>query len=174
MIQTAIVGGGPAGVNCAYCLAENDIYPTIFDSSYPREKPCGGLVTTFAQKMFPFLKQIPIEHNIINKINYVFTSGNQLCINLEHGDLGFSRLLLDSFLMNRAVEKGAELIEEKIVAVKKKRDYWSLRTEKRTYLAKTLIGADGVNSQVRKKIIDFLGHQLNKIFLNEDLTLNYS
>ncbi len=26
----------------------------------------------------------------------------------------------------------------------------------------------------RKKVVDFLGHQMNRVFLNEDLTLNYS
>jgi pimeloyl-ACP methyl ester carboxylesterase len=30
------------------------------------------------------------------------------------------------------------------------------------------------NHNTRKKVIDFLGHQLNRIFLNDDLSLNYS
>lgn len=30
------------------------------------------------------------------------------------------------------------------------------------------------NYTTRKKVVDFLGHQLNRIFLNEDLSLNYS
>lgn len=153
MIQTAIIGGGPAGAHCAYCLAENHIYPTIFDPTHPREKPCGGLVTTVAQEFFPFLRKISIEHNVIDNINYVFPSGNQIYFNLRAGDLSFSRLMLDTFLIDRAVEKGAELIKEKIVALKRKGGFWYLKTKKQTYVAKTLIGADGVNSLVRKKII---------------------
>ena len=62
MIEVAIVGGGPAGAYCAYKLAENGIYPTIFDHSHPREKPCGGIISPLAQELFPFLKKLPIKH----------------------------------------------------------------------------------------------------------------
>ncbi|MBN2665763.1 MAG: hypothetical protein JXR67_04585 [Bacteroidales bacterium] len=30
------------------------------------------------------------------------------------------------------------------------------------------------DNSTRKKVVDFLGHQMNRVFLNEDLTLNYS
>ena len=60
VIKVAIVGAGPAGAYCAYKLAENAIYPSIFDYSHPREKPCGGLVPAGAQEFFPFLNNLPI------------------------------------------------------------------------------------------------------------------
>ena len=115
MIKTAIVGGGPAGAYCAFCLAENGINATIFDPSHPREKPCGGLVSTLAQKLFPFLRQIPIEHTVINKVNFISPSGHQKYLNLRNSVLGFSRLMFDQYLLDRAVEKGAKLIEEEVV-----------------------------------------------------------
>ena len=34
MIKVAIVGAGPAGAYCAYKLAENEIYPSIFDNPW--------------------------------------------------------------------------------------------------------------------------------------------
>jgi geranylgeranyl reductase family protein len=182
LIQTAIVGGGPAGAYCAYCLAENNIHPTIFDPTHPREKPCGGLISTSAQKLFPFLRQIPIEHTVINKIHFVFPSGNRICLSLRDGFLGFSRLMLDKFLVDRAVEKGAKLIKEEVVAFKRKGDFWHLKTAKQTYAAKILVGADGVNSLVRRKLIGPLSKKDIGLCLgyfadepgNEDATIVFS
>ena len=77
MIQTAIVGGGPAGAYCAGCLTENGIYPTIFDHTHPREKPCGGLVSSLAQELFPFLRHIPIEHTVKKKFYFVSPNGKK-------------------------------------------------------------------------------------------------
>ena len=83
MIKTAIIGGGPAGAYCACCLTESGIHPTIFDSSHPREKPCGGVVTSLAQKKFPFLRQIPIEHSVKSSVRFISPSGKQICRRLS-------------------------------------------------------------------------------------------
>jgi geranylgeranyl reductase family protein len=182
MIETAVVGGGPAGAYCASCLLENGIYPIIFDPSHPREKPCGGLVSTLAQKMFPFLKQIPIEHKVIDKIHFISPKGNRICLRLRNSILGFSRLMFDRYLIDRAVEKGAELVEEKVVALKQKGDFWHLKTEKQTHITKNLIGADGVNSLVRRKLIGPLSRKDTGLCLgyfasesgDEDITIKFS
>ena len=78
MIETAIIGAGPAGAYCAYCLAEKGIQPKIFDASHPREKPCGGFISSFAQEKLPFLNQIPIEHTVRNSIRFISPSGKQI------------------------------------------------------------------------------------------------
>ena len=116
MIKIGIVGGGPAGSYCAFCLAENDVYPIIFDPTHPWEKPCGGLISPLAQKLFPFLKRLPIEHSVRKKTHLIAPSGKLTCICLRKSKmLGFSRLKLDQYLMNMAVDKGAELINEKVI-----------------------------------------------------------
>ena len=154
MIQTAIVGGGPAGAYCACCLTENDIYPVIFDHTHPREKPCGGLISPLAQKVFPLLKELPIERNERNRIHLIPPSGKPLSISFRKSKLlCFSRLKLDRFLVNMAVNKGAELIREKVLALERKGNLWKVKTSRRPYIVKTLIGADGVNSLVRRSII---------------------
>jgi len=158
MIETAIVGGGPAGSYCAYCLAKNDIYPVIFDHTHPREKPCGGLISPLAQKLFPFLKELPIEHGERNRIYLIPPSGKQICIRLRKSKmLGVSRSKLDQFLVNMAANKGAKLIKEKVIALKRKKDLWEVKTARESYLVRTLIGADGVNSLVRRNITKPLG-----------------
>ena len=85
MIKVAIVGAGPAGSYCAYKLADKDIYPSIFDYSHPREKPCGGLISVVAQEFFPFLKALPIPHSEMNKVNLISPSGRRLTIRFKEG-----------------------------------------------------------------------------------------
>ena len=154
MIEVAIVGGGPAGSYCAYCLAENDVYAVIFDHTHPREKPCGGLVSPLAQKLFPFLKKIPIEHSERNKIYLISPYGKRICLSSRRSKiLCFSRLKLDQYLVNMAVNKDVELIKEKVVVTERKGDLWKVKTTRKSYIVKTLIGADGVNSLVRRSIV---------------------
>jgi flavin-dependent dehydrogenase len=155
MIEVAIVGGGPAGAYCAYNLAENGICPIIFDHSHPREKPCGGMISPLAQELFPFLKELPIEHIKIKKVELNTPSGRKICLNLRRSEvICVSRLKFDQFLLNMALNKGAELIREKVLDIKKYGNLWEIKTDKRPYLAKKIVGADGVNSIVGSRIVE--------------------
>lgn len=157
MIKVAIVGAGPAGSYCAYKLAETGIYPSIFDYSHPREKPCGGMISVIAQEFFPFLKALPITHSERNTVNLISPSGRRLIIRFRKGKIiGFSRLKFDQYLLNTAVNEGADLIEEKVIGLERKYGWWKVRTQKQSYAVKTLVGADGVNSMVRRNIIGSL------------------
>jgi geranylgeranyl reductase family protein len=153
MFEVAIVGGGPAGSHCAYCLAENGIYPVIFDHSHPREKPCGGMISPLAQEIFPFLKELPIEHAKRKKMVLMTPSGKKISLDMRKGAaICVSRLAFDQFLLNMAVSNGAKLLKEKVMDVKKQGNFWKIKTDKNLYVAKKLVGADGVNSVVRSKV----------------------
>jgi geranylgeranyl reductase family protein len=157
MIEVAIVGGGPAGSYCAYCLAENGIHPTIFDHSHPREKPCGGMISPLAQELFPFLKNLPIDH--IKRVKmYLFPpSGRKVTVKTKKSQIiCVSRLKFDQFMLNKALNKGVELAKEKVVDVERKNDLWKIKTDKGCYYAKILVGADGVNSIIRRRIMKSL------------------
>ena len=118
MIKVAIVGAGPAGSYCAYKLAERDLYPSFFDYSHPREKPCGGLVSGVVQELFPFLKALPLPHSEIDTMNLIAPSGRIRTIHFKKGKLiAFSRLKFDKYLVDMAVNEGADLIEEKVVGL---------------------------------------------------------
>jgi len=149
------LGGGPAGAYCAYCLAKKDVYPVIFDHSHPREKACGGLVSPLAQELFPYLNRLPVEHSVRKRILVFSPSGKRICFRLKKSEkfMGFSRLELDQYLLNMAIDKGAKLINEKVIALERKNNLWKVKTRKQSYMIKMLVGADGVNSLARKKIV---------------------
>jgi geranylgeranyl reductase family protein len=182
VINVAIVGAGPAGSYCAYKLAENAIYPSVFDYSHPREKPCGGLVPAGAHESFPFLKALPIPHSERSTMTMITPSGRKTVIGFKKGKLmGFSRLKFDQYLLDMAVNEGAVLVEEKVIGLERKYGWWKVRTQKQSYAVKTIVGADGVNSMVRRNIIGSLSKRDKGVCLgyfakgleNEDITIKF-
>jgi flavin-dependent dehydrogenase len=63
-----------------------------------------------------------------------------------------SRLEFDLFLLNMAIDKGAEWRKERVVEVKREGKIWKIKTDKNVYSSKKIVGADGVNSIVRRKV----------------------
>jgi geranylgeranyl reductase family protein len=182
VIKVAIVGAGPSGSYCACNLAENSIYPIIFDHSHPREKPCGGLISNVAQDFFPFLKVLPIPHSERNRMIMISPSGRKIVVCFRKGKLtGFSRLKLDRYLLDMALNKGADLIEEKVMGLERKHGWWKIRTQKQSYAVGTIVGADGVNSMVRRNIIGPLSKTDKGVCFgyfvkgleNEDVTIKF-
>jgi len=182
MIEVAIVGGGPAGSRCACCLAEEGIHTVIFDHTHPREKPCGGLLTPVALRLFPFLEKLPINHIKKTKFHLVSPSGKQTTVSLRKGKFFcFSRLELDKSLVDMAVDAGAKLTKERVTAIEAKKDIWKIKTTQRLYAAKLVVGADGVNSLVRRSIVGSLSKEdmgfccgyLVKGIEKEDITFRF-
>jgi flavin-dependent dehydrogenase len=94
---------------------------------------------------------------------------------------GFSRLEFDQYLLRLAVEEGASLIDEKVLCVERRHGWWKIHTRNRSYAAKTLVGADGINSLVRRNIVGPLSKRdrgvcfvkLVKGLENEDITMKF-
>lgn len=151
--KIVIVGGGPAGAFCAYNLAKNGLHPIIFDDSHPREKPCGGGLSPHAQERFPFLKFISIPKRNGNRIEVISPKNKKIIIRGKKTCIAISRLQFDRHILKMALNEGAELIKERVLDIEKNKNYWSIKTKNRKMIANVLIGADGANSLIRKKII---------------------
>ena len=149
-----IVGAGPAGSFAAELLAKGGAKVALFDGRPEGEpKACGGGVTSKALKAWPQL--LNAVGRTINELDLYSPSGKKLHLELDEPFAIYSRIAFDSFLRDRARDSGAAVIGEKVSARKAKRTHggWTIITENNSeYSGHVLIGADGANSGIGKKL----------------------
>jgi len=159
--EVAIVGAGPAGSVCAKELAKAGVDVVLFDHSHPREKPCGGAINGRIFKEFKIPKKA-----YETKVDWLILEnqkGDRVEIHEKNLGIMVMRKKFDQYLLKEALKEGPSFYEEKVTKISKKNDKWLLETSKNKIMAKTLIGADGCNSLVRKTVLmpippQYLGH----------------
>ncbi len=143
-----VVGAGPAGSIAAYHLADRGYQVLIIEKEFlPRLKPCGGGITYRTLELLPFSIDEIIETSIYKfrfshkfKYSYLRESADPLmcCV---------MRDKFDHLLVNKAIEKGAELIQGvKVTGFTEAMEHILVHTDSKEYVGKFVIGADGVNS----------------------------
>ncbi len=168
-----IVGAGPAGSFAAERLARAGVRVALVDGRPPGEpKACGGGVTSKALKAWPHL--LEAVGRTIDEIDMYSPSGKHLHLKLDEPFAVYSRITFDTFLRERARAAGAVVISDKVSARGFKRvDHslsigssldplgigrgtdasWLVRTQSGgEFSAKYLVGADGANSAIAKKL----------------------
>ncbi|HTY76047.1 MAG TPA: geranylgeranyl reductase family protein [Candidatus Nanoarchaeia archaeon] len=151
--DVAIVGGGPSGAFCALELAKQGIYATIFDHSYPREKPCGGGISPPIIEQFPIVETFRPLGFTFSDFRIISCAEIQVVTKRLAGGFCISRQLFDEGILNIALENGAKLVKEKVIDVTRERSGWRIKTNRELYSARILVGADGVNSIVRRNTV---------------------
>jgi geranylgeranyl reductase family protein len=157
--DVAIVGAGPAGCRAAWRMARAGARVAMLDGSHPREKPCGGGVTGRALDVVRDaidcgrIEAVPIcgatfEHGS-RRVRMAFDDGPSA----SPGLVVASRARFDAALLAAAVEAGATLIAERVTDVSRDGEDWRIATRGLPVRAGWLLGADGPNSLVRRRLI---------------------
>lgn len=164
--NVAVIGAGPAGSTAAYRFARARARVLLIDKEhFPRDKPCGGGVTMRAARQLPFSVDPVVEDRITRarcRFRYGATmereSSRVLCLMTQ-------RRRLDAYLVERAVEAGAEFRDGTRVTVESDR---RIKVGSETVQVDALIGADGANG-VTAKAMDLAGGIVNGVALEGNL-----
>ncbi len=155
-----IIGSGPAGTATALNLLRAD--PTLacnillLDKAvHPREKICaGGLIPHTLDCLNALEIPLTVPHVQVNRARVRALPGREVVCD-EGGMCSIIRRNEFDFLLVRAAaERGAEIRQgEKVIRLVRESDGIRVMTEKTTYRARIVVGADGSGSRVRRQLI---------------------
>src|SRR5262245_46878487 len=113
MPHVIVVGGGPAGATAARSLAVAGVSVLLLDrSAFPRNKPCGGGISTRVLRRFSYLDHAlsRIPTHLLSRLYLEGPDGESTIIESdEPAALMVRRLEFDALLVALAVEAGARL-----------------------------------------------------------------
>src|SRR5260370_6720723 len=149
-----IVGAGPAGSFAAERLAQGGARVALFDGRPAGDpKACGGGVTSKALKAWPHL--LDAVGRTIDELDMFSPTGKHLHLKLDEPFAVYSRIAFDTFLRERARDASAQVFAEKISwrGCKQPEVSWIIRAQSGAeFSANWLVGADGANSAIAKKL----------------------
>src|SRR5262245_29843397 len=156
--DVAIVGGGPAGCRAAWRLARGGTRVALFDGSHPREKTCGGGVTGRALDLVGdaidvrALRAVAIDDVTFEqgprraRVELGAPTGRTPQLTVA------SRTAFDGALLAAALEAGVAFRGDRVTSVVLESDGWTVSTANTSTRAAWLLGADGPNSLVRRRV----------------------
>jgi len=154
-----VVGSGPAGISTAIHLSQ--LLPSIQNrmivlekESHPRKKICGGGIGAYAEYWLKRLgiklsipselKQIRIVAGSDDYVKYVSPVGNLRTVLREE---------FDNALVREAMDLGISCYqEEPVISFTYEDDAVLIQTPKRSLTTRIVVGADGTQSIIRRKL----------------------
>ena len=150
-----VVGAGPGGSTTARFCAQAGLKTLLIEKErLPRYKPCGGCLSIKTVHLLGF-DLSPVLENIIYGVHFTYCLKDHFSIRSEQ-PIAFlvMRDRFDQFLVKKALEKGAEILEgERVERVEEKGHWVEVELARGEKLrCEHLIGADGARSVVTKSL----------------------
>ncbi len=182
IFDVAIVGGGPAGAVSAAVAAQRGLQVLVLErEQFPREKVCGDCLNPACRPLLERLglgqEMAKFSQHPFEWVEFIGLDGRSLRVELPAGplgEIGIKRSILDTLLLNRARDLGAEVREQTTIArlEKTKDGQWAISTANaETVRARFLIAADGRNSTVARQLALAARPQKERIALQTHLPL---
>ena len=156
--DVVVVGAGPAGATAARTLALGGARVVVLDrATFPRNKPCGGGLTSRALVRFPHLQAAlsRIGTHAIRRLYMEGPAGDSVVIETEQPTvIMVRRVEFDARLVSLAREAGAEVIEgaEIVRATDEGARVRLDARDGRVFEAPMVVAADGVHSVVARRL----------------------
>jgi geranylgeranyl reductase family protein len=154
-LDIVIVGAGPAGAWTACCLARRGASVLLIDPSHPREKPCGGGITGRALALVA--DAVDVRHLPAVRIQSARFAASSTTASAEvpldeQALFIASRTEFDGLVLDAARRGGVQVLESRVTDVRSVRDGFEIETAAGPRRAGVLVGADGANSLVRRRM----------------------
>lgn len=153
MFDVVVVGAGPAGGMAAKTVATAGFTVAIIEQrkevGYPVQ--CGEAITEFCLNDVGLKKENTWIKKRVKGVKIITPNGKKFYS--AEPRLNIDRHLFDKKLVEKAVDKGAELhTNTKTVDLEKKQNKWVIKTNKKEFETKTVVAADGPMSTIATKL----------------------
>src|SRR3954464_2889028 len=153
-----VAGAGPAGATAALNLARAGVRVLMLERDpLPRQKPCGGGISTRVLSRFPWLPG-SLGRIATHPVSSLYLEGPSGGVFRMKSDgppvMLIRRIEYDYLLASMARDAGADVVAPAAIAqASQDRDGVTLRTrDGRVFRAPFVIAADGVNSVVARRL----------------------